>query len=121
MAVYFFGSSVYGRKSKRSDFDIGIIFNKPEKILNNPRQSLKIYEKLFDIFTPLVTNSNHLDLVFLQTAPLSLQKEILLKGKLVYCQDESKLLDYKEKVLLKYVNIKPLLDEFTKEIYQTRL
>jgi len=120
LAVYLFGSSVYGRKGKLSDFDVGVVFKNPEKVLVDPKKSLKIYERLFDIFIPLVKNTNHLDLVFLQKAPLALQKEALLKGRLIYAKGKE-LFDYKEKTLLKYADIKPLLSQFYQEVFQTRL
>lgn len=120
LAVYLFGSSIYGKKGKLSDLDVGIVFKEPNKILDDPKKSLKIYEQLFDVFAPLVENTNQLDLVFLQKTPLALQKEALIKGKLIYGQEE-KLTDYKEKILLKYADIKPLRSHFYQEIYRTRL
>lgn len=121
LAVYLFGSTVYGKKSSLSDLDVGVVLTNPEDILNNPTKSLNMYEQLFDIFIPLVKNSDKLDLVFLQKAPLSLQKEVVVSGKLIYCQDEEKLFDYKEKILLKYADIVPLLRQFYQEVYYTRL
>lgn len=121
LAVFLFGSTVSGLKSPLSDLDIGVIFHQPQNIFNNPKNSLKMYEQLFDIFAPLVSNSNQLDLVFLQTASLAVQKEAVMNGELIYCQDINKLLDYKEKVLLKFADIKPLLNQFYQEVYQTRL
>lgn len=98
LAVYLFGSQVYGRKGKLSDLDIGVVFENPKAVFRSPKKSLKIYEKLFDVFLPLAKNSDKLDLVFLQRAPFSLQKEIFLKGKLFYTKDIAKLLAYKETV-----------------------
>ena len=69
LAVYLFGSSVYGQKGKLSDFDVGVVFENPQEILSNPKRALKIYEKLFDLFAPLARrerkSADKLDLVFL--------------------------------------------------------
>jgi len=121
LAVYLFGSTVYGQKSSLSDLDIGVVITNPGDILENPTRSLTMYEQLFDIFVSLAKNSDKLDLVFLQKAPLSLQKEVVVSGRLIYCQDKAKLLDYKERILLKYADIAPLLKQFYREIYDTRL
>lgn len=125
LAVYLFGSCVYGKKGKLSDFDIGVLFEDPREILADPKKSLAIYERLFDIFAPLVKekkkSADKLDLVFLQKTPLSLQKEVLLKGKLLYSKDQEKLLNYKETVLLKYADLKPILNQFYQEVFKTRL
>lgn len=120
LAVYLFGSTIYGKRSKLSDLDVGIIVKKPENVLGDPKKSLKIYERLFDIFAPLVDNTNQLDLVFLQKAPLTLQKDVFVNGKLIYGQEKN-LLDYKEEIFLKYMDAKPLAEEFYQGIYQTRL
>lgn len=121
LAVYLFGSTVYEKKSSLSDLDIGVVLTNPGDILDNPAKSLNLYEQLFDIFIPLTKNSDKLDLVFLQKTPLSLQKEVVISGKLIYCQDEEKLFDYKEKILLKYADIAPLFRQFYQEVYHTRL
>ena len=120
LAVYLFGSSIYGKKGKLSDLDVGVVFKEPNKFLDDPKKSLKIYEQLFDVFAPLVENTNQLDLVFLQKAPLALQKEAVVKGKLIYDQKKGAS-EYEEKALLKYADIKPIMSEFYQEIYQTRL
>ncbi|MBI2641008.1 nucleotidyltransferase domain-containing protein [Candidatus Roizmanbacteria bacterium] len=120
LAVYRFGSYVYGKNSKLSDTDIGVILNKPE-ILSNAKKTLSLYEDLYDIFAPFAAKTKKLDLVFLQKTPLSLQKDVLLNGELIHCQNREKLAEYKEKLLLKYADIKPVLDEFYDQVFTTRL
>lgn len=121
LAVITFGSSVRGNTGKLSDVDIGIVFENPEAVLKKAETRLELYEKLFDVFASLVKNTDKLDLVFLQRTPLTLQKEAVLEGKLLYCQNPKQFLDYKENILNKYLDIKPLYDQFYKDIFATRL
>ena len=121
LAVYLFGLSVARLDHRFSDLDVGVVVVKPEDIFNSPKETLRLYERFFDVLSPLVENSDKLDLVFLQKTPFSLQKKVVLSGKLVYCKDIQQLLDYKEKVILKYADIKPVYKQFYKEVYNTRL
>lgn len=125
LAVYLFGSTVRGNKGKLSDVDIGVVFENPSQLLANPEKSLRTYNDLFDLFAPLARkiakNADKMDLVFLQRTPLSLQKEVVTEGKLLYAKNINKVLDYKEKTVLRYMDIQPLRDQFYQEIYHTRL
>jgi uncharacterized protein len=118
LAVYLFGSYIRGNKGKLSDIDIGIIFENPT-FLNNAKKSLKTYEELFDIFTLFLKNTDKLDLVFLQQTPLSLQKEVITEGLLVYANSVKEVLDFKEKVLIKFSDLNPLYKKFYQNIYKT--
>lgn len=121
LAVYLFGSSVRGNTDKLSDTDIGVVFENPGRIFKNAEKSLKMYEDLFDVLACLTKNTNKMDLVFIQRAPLSLQKEAVSEGRLLYVKNLKRLLDYKEKVLTKYLDIKPLYNQFYQDVYTTRL
>ena len=122
LAVYLFGSSIHGKKGKLSDLDVGVIFYDPQQILKEAKHSLKAYGELFDIFAPLANiltgTADKLDLVFLQRTPLTLQKEVLLKGKLIYVKNQEKFLDYKEKTLLSYADLKPVINYFHQKIFE---
>lgn len=120
LAVYLFGSSIYGKTSKLSDIDIGVLLNNPEALVD-AKKTLQLYEDLYDVFIPLVSKTKKLDLIFLQKTLLTLQKEVVLNGKLIYCQNGGKLADYKERLLLKYADLKPILDEFYQQVFNTRL
>lgn len=125
LAVYLFGSMSNNLNSNKSDLDIGVIFENPQIILEKPQKSLQKYEELYDLFIPLVKNLpkkiNKLDLVFIQNASLALQKDVVLNGKLLYVKDIQKLLQYKEKTLLKYADFKPFLKNYYQTVYNTRL
>jgi uncharacterized protein len=121
LAVYIFGSASRGNMGKLSDLDIGIVLENSVNILNNAEKSLKLYEKLFDIFANLTDNSNKLDIVFLQRTPLSLQKEAVTEGKLIYHKNIHKVLEYKESVLNAYLDFKPIIKYFHQKIIERNL
>ncbi len=125
LAVYLFGSMSNNLNSNKSDLDIGVVFENPQIILEKPQKSLQKYEELYDLFIPLVKNLpkkiNKLDLIFIQNASLPLQKDVVLNGKLLYVKDIQKLLQYKEKTLLKYADFKPFLKNYYQTVYNTRL
>lgn len=110
--AYLFGSSVTGLKHKKSDIDIGIVFEKTP-----PLSSLDTYTKLYTLFSEIYPNKE-IDVVLLEDAPLSLQFEVIKYGKVLYEKDTNLRLDYEEKTLLKYADFLPLEEEMERTILE---
>ncbi|MDO9399078.1 MAG: nucleotidyltransferase domain-containing protein [bacterium] len=110
--IYLFGSQVQGHIHALSDFDIGVVFNKPEKYKNN---TMKPYLKLYDIFTDVLPKDylrqrckireHELDIVFLQFVPISLQFEVIKNGKVLYEKLEESRLNYNEEIIKKNADL----------------
>ena len=73
--VYLFGSSIVGTQRAESDIDIGVVFEKPERIKN----TMIIFEELYLSLSQVFTDRD-LDIVFLDFAPLTLQFEVVTTG-----------------------------------------
>jgi uncharacterized protein len=116
--VYLFGSRAIGRTSRLSDVDIGIVLKKSPY----EEDTRALYHSLYEIFTEIYPASK-LDIVLLQTAPLSLQYSAIKDGKIIYEEDLKFTADYEELVIKQYLDFRPLLDFFdriTMERYATK-
>jgi len=105
--VYLFGSKATGRASRLSDIDIGIVL-KTQASESDPRT---LYHMLYQLFSELYPRSK-LDIVFLQTAPLSLQYSAIKDGKILFEEDPKLTADYVNLVINQYLDFKPVLDLF---------
>ena len=103
--IYLFGSSITGTQRAESDIDIGVVFEKPERIKN----TMIIFEELY-LSLSQVFPDRDLDIVFLDFAPLTLQFEVVTTGKVIYRVSREFEYDYKEKIIKEYIDFKPLLD-----------
>ena len=108
--VYLFGSEVRGNTLPLSDVDIGIVFTDISVL----KDSLKIYDELYRLFTEVYPLKREIDIVFLQNSSLPLQFEAAFEGKVLYEVSPDFRADYTEKVLKDYLDFKPLLEELDK-------
>jgi len=115
--IYLFGSRVQGFVSLLSDFDFGIVFEKPEKY---KKETMDVYLKLYDIFTDVLPKEylrkrfkmkeHEFDLVFLQFAPNILQFKAIKDSKVLYKKSQKENMNFKEKVLKQYCDFKYFYD-----------
>lgn len=112
--AYIFGSFSKGRTGKLSDIDIAIYFkdflDKEERF----NKKLVVQEKLSLIF------KRDVDLVILNDAYPLLEHRILKEGKLIFSSDEKKRIDYEVKAIMRYLDFKPFLEQYKKEILNGR-
>jgi len=105
--IYLFGSRAGGTSTPMSDMDIGVVL-KGEMTLYDSRT---LYNDLYDLFSglyPLV----ELDIVFLQSAPLTLQYHAIREGKVLYEENPQLTADYEAYVISMYLDFKPVLEYF---------
>ena len=111
--IYLFGSQLKGNITSMSDIDLGIVFTDPDVL----KDSLKVYSELYLLFSriksPLFLD-REMDIVFLQKASVTLQFEVVTRGRVLYEISSKFRADYAEDVLRKYLDFKPLLDEMDK-------
>lgn len=113
LAIYLFGSRAQGYSTSLSDFDFGIVLEKPEK---HKSKTMDIYLKLYNIFTEVLPKDylqhrlrmkeHEFDVVFLQFSPIGLQFEAIKNGKVLYEKNKKKRLDYEEYVMKKQCDLK---------------
>ena len=105
--IYLFGSRAGGTSTPMSDMDIGVVL-KGEMTLYDSRT---LYNDLYDLLSglyPLV----ELDIVFLQSAPLTLQYHAIREGKVLYEENPQLTADYEAYVISMYLDFKPVLEYF---------
>jgi predicted nucleotidyltransferase len=109
--VYLFGSGAFGKKTRLSDTDIGVVLKAP--LLDKDTRS--IYNPLYELFSELYGESK-IDIVFLQTSPLSLQYSAIKEGKILFEEDPLLTADYEYGVINQYLDFKPVLDFFDRSM-----
>ena len=112
LVVYLFGSGSYGTTTIMSDIDIGIVLKSPKNLEDTRPLYNAIYSELSKGFRP--TFLRELDIVFLQNAPITLQHNAIIYGKVIYEEDPIQRVDYEERVINQYMDFKPILEYFDK-------
>lgn len=110
-ALFLFGSQAEECANALSDIDIAYLSYRNMD-----------YEKEADLLFDInrILGTEEVDLVNIQKVPLVSMYRIVNFGKLLYCSDENALLDYREKINLKYLDFKPYHDEYI-ECFKQRL
>lgn len=111
--IYLFGSYAKGINHSLSDVDIGIVFAKAEKYRD---KTMDAYLKLYNIFTDVLPKeylrrrfkmrAHEMDIVFLQSAPVSLQFNAIRGAKILYEKDRKKRFEYEEYIIKEYLDLK---------------
>ena len=104
--AYLFGSRAKGTATKKSDIDIAIYAIRHL----NWREVVELIHELEDV------TKRRVDLVVLNNAPLLLAYEIILNNKVILDRDPEKRINYEVKILHKYLDLKPRLEKYFKEL-----
>ena len=112
--IYLFGSFAEDKTMPFSDIDIGILLT--QEAIADPNIDIgEIYNEVYDILTDIFS-SKHLDIVFLQKAPLELRFDVITHGQILYESSHEASLDFEEKTMNLYADFKPLLKEINDTI-----
>ncbi|MBN2105741.1 nucleotidyltransferase domain-containing protein [bacterium] len=106
--VYLFGSYAEGTDHTISDVDIGVVFRDIDQINNNINS---VYLELYDILTEQYKD-RRVDIVFLQRAGIELCFDVIRHGRILYQNSAEDRLNYEESVFRRYIDFKPLLNQF---------
>jgi len=102
-AAYMFGSRVYGKTTKTSDYDVAVLFKGDYSL-----------DELLDVTLRLAKalniDLNSIDFVGLNDAPVEVAYDIIVKGKLIYCADNELRVAFETRLMREYLNLKPYLD-----------
>lgn len=105
-ALYLFGSYAKGKIKPLSDVDIAVLLKKA--VPSGKYWDLKI--GLISKLTPIL-GTDEVDFVVLNEAPYELAYNIFKEGKILFCQNEKWLLDFKEKTVMNYLDTQFLREE----------
>jgi predicted nucleotidyltransferase len=104
--AYLYGSRVHPSTHFGSDIDVAV-YLKPSNIKN--------YIKKEEELTALLMTqlrSDKIDLRILNTSPFLLQYNILKEGILIFVRDEHERVDFEIRVMNRFFELKPHLDEY---------
>jgi predicted nucleotidyltransferase len=107
IALYAFGSLASGDLKPLSDLDFGIL-------VSNKLDKLKRFDKhlgLIGIFNE-VLETDEVDLVMMNDAPMRFSFHIIKSGKLIHCRDYTELVDFVEKTVKLYLDFRFFRDAF---------
>jgi len=109
IALYIFGSYGTEEQDERSDIDFAFLYDRNVSL----EEELELEVKISDIF-----QRDDIDVINLNKAPINLQHNVIYTGDLIYCSDEVKLADFKEKVFNIYgdygITLKFFHDDYLK-------
>lgn len=109
--AYLFGSLIYFDTSIAGDIDIAI-YLKPMELLDYLKKEEKLTSELITIL-----KYDKIDLRILNILPFILQYNVIKEGILIFVRDELERIDFEVKVMNKYFNIKPLIEESQRMVY----
>lgn len=108
-AVYLFGSFARKEAGQDSDLDLGILLTqKTEKPFSLPQVT---FAKELE---PVVERK--VEIQDLEACRVDFAHRVISEGKLIYSGDEKKRIDFEEKILRNYFNLKPALDEYYRHL-----
>jgi predicted nucleotidyltransferase len=109
-AVYLFGSLAAGTVTPLSDVDIAVLFDR-----NIERKDFKQLEGKLFLELSKRLQTDEIDLVILNTAPLSIRYGVLRERQLIYYSDKLQVIDFENETILAYLDFKPYREELNRE------
>jgi len=110
---YLFGSRANNKFTPLSDIDIAVFIHREQAPENLFELRLKELTALFQLL-----KTEHIDLVFLNEAPVELSYKILQHGKLINERNPQQHTNFIENIVRKYLDWKPFIAERNKIIRQ---
>lgn len=107
-AVFLFGSQVHGRVGMLSDTDVAVLFDEP---IDTARSS-DLVAALEPLVEPLVYTNQPLELTLLNTAPVSLQLDILKHGQPIVVLNRLIVAQFRESVMQRAGDLLPFLRQY---------
>ncbi len=110
VALFSFGSLARGDLKPLSDLDFGILvsptFDREQKF-DKHLELIGVFNDHFE--------TDEIDLVLMNDAPMRFSYNIIKSGKLLFCSDSDVLKDFIEKTVKLYLDFRYFRDEFDKE------
>jgi predicted nucleotidyltransferase len=106
LIVYLFGSRANGTKTPLSDIDLGIVLRSP------PTDDTRLlHQDLHRLFSDIYRKAR-IDIVFLQSASISLRYSAIREGKVLFEEDPVLRADFEQEVINGYLDFKSVLEYF---------
>jgi len=109
-AAYFFGSRAEGTSTEKSDYDFAILVDKSFDQDDVNYLIMKVEEEAASLL------QKEVDVILLNTATIEFKYLVISRGKVIYSCDEEKRTDFEDEVIRDYLDFKPFLDLYRKEV-----
>lgn len=107
VALFAFGSLASNALKPLSDLDFGIfISSRMDKM-----QRFDKHIELIGLFTDHL-RTDEIDLIVMNDAPPRIAFQIFKTGQLLFCNDKQALSDFRERLIMSYLDFKPIRDTF---------
>jgi predicted nucleotidyltransferase len=109
IALFVFGSLARGELKPLSDLDFGIL-------LDNQLSKIERFRKHIDLavkFSKLI-NTDEIDIIILNDAPMRFIRKVLTTGKLVFERDRKALVDLCDRNSKMFLDFKYFVDDFNR-------
>ncbi|WP_027718885.1 type VII toxin-antitoxin system MntA family adenylyltransferase antitoxin [Desulfovirgula thermocuniculi] len=113
---YLFGSRAGQDYYRESDIDLAVAFANYSPAVHNLEKEIELQGALSEALAPL-----EVDLLFLQKAPIYLRFDVIRTGKVIYCTDEEFRTDFEDVTIRDYLDFKPFLDMYYREMIEDLL
>lgn len=106
ISFFLFGSYADNKIRPLSDVDIAVL-------LKGDISLRRYFDYKLDLLSRAVRTlkTEEIDLVLLNEAPYDLAYNILKNGKILFCRDKKAQADFQEKIVLRYLDVRPLKEE----------
>ena len=115
VAAFLFGSTARGRAHRESDLDVAVLLD-----WANAGDRSSRFELGLEVAGALgrALGRNDVDLVVLNDAPPMLAREIVTRGRLVFCRDDEALRGHVRDVLLRAADLAPFLERARRRLLE---
>lgn len=113
-AVILFGSLAANKETPLSDVDLAVLYHKNLSLEELDKLHLQVMGIIIDLF-----QSDDIDVINLNTAPLSMQYGAINQAKILLLNDRAEYVDFWEQTIKYYLDFKPLLDECNNTLLKT--
>lgn len=105
-AVYLYGSQAKGEAKIDSDIDLGVILRGKKELAAFEVPQITFSQELSQIL------DKEVEVQDLEISRIDFQHRVLSEGSLIYSADEEKRIEFEEKILRDYFDLKPFFDEY---------
>ena len=110
IAAYFFGSRVEGTASEDSDYDFAVLVDNCYFRDDDNTLIMELAEEM------QVLLGKEVDLVVLNRASIEFRFLVIKHGRLIFSADEEQRTDFEDVVIRDYLDFKPFLELYRKEV-----
>lgn len=110
VVAYLFGSSIKGKVKPLSDIDIALLF-----LTEDINQYI---EAKILIDTMEILETEKIDLINLNEAPLHIQYGVLKNKRIIFCDNDVKRIDFETKTIKEYLDFKHIRDTFNQKFLE---